>query len=216
MKRLLWMLFVLISLSASGQGIRFTVIADPQLSWLSADASNVESNGNHLGINVGLSVDDFFAPNYALSTGITIGNTGGELKYSNPLPVSVHGEKDTLPANTSLKYKLQYITVPLGLKLKTNEIGYTTFFAHLGLESGLNIKATGDANQGDLENENISDDIALFRLGYYIGGGVEYSLGGSSAIVAGLTYSNGFTDITKDSDNKATLSYLAIRLGVLF
>ncbi|MCK5170656.1 MAG: hypothetical protein KAQ75_12320, partial [Bacteroidales bacterium] len=100
--------------------------------------------------------------------------------------------------------------------LKTNEIGYLTFFTHLGVNGGIKIKATGEVDDFELDNENISEEIKLFNLGYYIGAGVEYSIGGNSAIILGLTYTNGFIDITTDNDNKITLSNFAIRIGILF
>jgi len=67
-----------------------------------------------------------------------------------------------------------------------------------------------------LNNENISDEVKLFTLGYFIGAGIEYSIAGSTAIVVGITYTNGFIDITPDSNNKVTLSNFALRLGILF
>ena len=48
---------------------------------------------------------------------------------------------------------MQYINIPLGLKLKTNEIGYFTFYANLGLDAGINIKALGTSNMGDFDQE---------------------------------------------------------------
>jgi opacity protein-like surface antigen len=100
--------------------------------------------------------------------------------------------------------------------LKTNEIGYWTFFTHLGLNGGVNIKATAEVDDFELENKNISDEVRLFNLGYFIGAGVEYSIGGNAAIALGLTYTNGFIDITDGGDSKVTLSDFAIRIGVLF
>jgi long-subunit fatty acid transport protein len=34
----------------------------------------------------------------------------------------------------------------------------------------------------------------MFRVGLLIGAGIEYSLSGNTAIVAGVTYNNGFTN----------------------
>ncbi len=217
MKKLpLLFLFMLLAASLYAQNLRFSVVAEPQITWMKPDAKNVSSEGSRFGINVGLQVDNFFAPNYALSSGISIGTTGGELQYDDDIVVKVHGEDTPLPAGSVVTYKLQYINVPLGLKLKTNPIGYSTFYAHLGLLGGVNIKATGDANSDLLSDENISDDIQLLKMGYFIGGGLEYSLGGSSSLILGVSYNNGFTDITKRENNKATLSNVALRIGVLF
>lgn len=217
MKKYLFILIIsLISIRSFSQNIRFTVIVDPKFSWMKSDLKGVENDGSHFGVNIGLNVDKFFAPNYALMSGISIDNTGGKLNYDKVKYLDTKADIDSVNAGSTLNYKLQYINVPLGLKLKTNEIGYLTFFTHLGLNGGINIKATGEIDDYELNNQNISDEVKLFNLGYYIGAGVEYSIGGNAAVVLGLTYTNGFIDITKDSNSKVTLSNLAIRVGILF
>jgi len=204
------------SLSVFSQSARFTVFVDPKFSWMTPDKKDVTSEGSKLGVNIGLAIDNFFGPNYAFTTGISIDNTGGLLKYDFEKDIETHGADTSLPIGSTLEYKLQYISIPLGLKLKTNEIGYFTFFTHLGLNTGINIKATGEVENYELDNTNISDEVKLFNLAYFIGAGAEYSIGGNTAIVLGLTYTNGFVDITKDTDNKVTCSNVTIRIGILF
>lgn len=216
MKKYLFIaILALISVKAFSQSTRFTVFVDPQFSWMSSDIKTVESDGSKFGVNIGLNLDKFFAPNYALMTGISIDNTGGNLTFENDKKIKISGTDTTLNPGSTVHYKLQYINIPLGLKLKTNEIGYLTFFTHLGINGGINIKATGEVDDFELDSENISEEIKLFNLGYYIGAGAEYSIGGNSAIILGLTYTNGFIDITDDSD-KVTLGNFAIRIGILF
>lgn len=215
-KYLLIAIITLISISAFSQNTRFSVVVDPKFSWLNSDLKGVERNGSHFGVNIGLNVDKFFAQNYAIMTGVSIDNTGGKLSYDKVKYLDTKADIDSVNAGSTLNYKLQYINIPLGLKLKTNEIGYFTFFTHLGLNGGINIKAIGEIEEYELNNTNISNEVKLFNLGYFIGAGVEYSIGGNAAIVAGLTYTNGFIDITKDTNNKVTLSNLAFRIGVLF
>ncbi len=219
MKKYLFISILLLSsiqLFAQKTNLRFTVFVDPKFSWMKSDYNSIENDGTKMGVNIGLNVDNFFADNYALMTGISIDNTGGNLKFDYAKTLQTGSGEEDLPAGSSVNYKLQYISVPLGLKLKTNEIGYWTFFTHLGLNGGINIKATAEVDGFELENENISDEVNLFNLGYYIGAGAEYSIGGNAAIVVGLTYTNGFVDITDGNDSKVTLSNVAIRLGVLF
>ncbi|MBI9055234.1 MAG: PorT family protein [Bacteroidales bacterium] len=219
MKKYLFILVLaLISFRSFSQDIRFTVFVDPKLAWMKSDLNSVESDGSKLGVNIGLNVDKFFAKNYAIMTGVSIDNTGGNLKFDNAKIIKTGSGDEELLAGSSINYKLQYINIPLGLKFKTNEIGYWTFYTHLGLNGGINIKAVGEVDDLELENENISKSIRTFDLGYFIGAGAEYSIGGNAAVVLGLTYTNGFVDITDDSDgvSKVTLSNLAIRIGILF
>lgn len=217
-KYLILSIFVFSTLGIFAQNMRFSVFADPKFSWMSSDLKDVTSEGSKLGINIGLNLDNYFAKNYAFMTGISIDNTGGKLKYDFEKEIKTNN--DTIPAGSVLKYKLQYINIPLGLKFKTNQIGYFTFYTHLGINSGINIKATGEVDNKvdnyELENENISDEVKLFNLGYFIGAGIEYSVGGNTAIVLGLTYTNGFIDITPDTNNKVTINNFSIRVGILF
>ena len=217
MKKYLIILIILLgTLRIYSQDMRFTVFVDPQFSWMASDIKTVDKDGSKFGVNIGLNVDKFFADNYALMSGISIDNTGGKLTFEDPKSIKINGPDTTLTAGSTVKYKLQYINIPLGLKFKTNEIGYLTFYTHLGINGGINIKATAEVDNFELDNENISDEVALFNLGYFIGAGVEYSIGGNSAIVIGLTYTNGFIDITTDSNDKVTLRNLGIRIGILF
>lgn len=220
MKKYLFISILLLStvqIFAQNSNLRFTVFVDPKFTWMKSDYTAIDNDGSKMGVNIGLNVDKFFADNYAIMTGVSINNVGGNLTFNyDGKTLKTNGGDEPLNNGSTVEYKLQYINVPLGLKLKTNEIGYWTFFTHLGLNSGINIKATAEVDDVDLQNENISKEIRLFNLGYYIGAGAEYSIGGNAAIVVGLTYTNGFVDITDGEDSKVTLSNIAIRLGVLF
>ncbi len=217
MKKYLFIAIIaLLSVKAFSQDMRFTVFVDPQFSWLNSDYNSIDSEGSKFGVNIGLNLDKFFAPNYAIMTGISIDNTGGNMSFDFEKDLKTGSADEPIGIGNTVHYKLQYINIPLGLKLKTNEIGYLTFFTHLGLNGGINIKATAEVDNQTLINENISDEVRLFNLGYFIGAGAEYSIGGNAALVVGLTYTNGFIDITDGGDSKVTLGNFAIRVGVLF
>jgi len=212
------LLFANIIAISSQQKIRFSVFVNPCINWLSSDVKTIKSDGAAFGFDAGLTLDKFFAENYAFSTGISIGSLGGNLRYDNKTIFRTSIGDTTVPAGSSVKYKLQYITIPVGLKFKTNQIGYFTYFAHLGFTLQANIKATGTSSDASraLDDDNISEEIGFFNLGYHIGAGAEYSIGGNTALIFGVTYTNGFVDITRNPDDKITTSSFAIRLGVLF
>ncbi|NJK94494.1 MAG: PorT family protein [Bacteroidales bacterium] len=214
----LYFVLILISVSAFSQetGYRFGIFADPVISWLNPDVSSVDSKGNRLGFNIGLSVDKFFAKNYAFSSGLSIHNAGGSLLFKPATTIRTNQGNISLPENTKVTYKLQYLHVPIGMKLLTNEIGYSTFYGQLGLNAMVNIKATGVSNSGNLDNENIGKEINLINLGYHIGGGIEYSIGGNTRLTAGLVYMNGFTDVTSRGADKVVLQNILIKTGRLF
>lgn len=208
------LLFIFISLKGFTQGISFTVFAEPQVGWYTPDSKNVEGAGSMIGFNGGLNLDNFFARNYAFSTGISINNINGKVKYKEPGFIEGLDSTYTIKTGEVIEYHMQYINIPIGLKFKSVEIGYTRFYAHLGMDANINVKAK--ANIPRENNIDAANEIHWYNLGYYIGGGLEYSLGGTTAIVAGLTYKNGFLDITEAENNKVTTGNISLRLGILF
>jgi hypothetical protein len=117
-------------------------------------------------------------------------------------------------------YKIQYLTFPVGLKLQTNQIGYITFFSDLGLVPKVVINRKLDIPSLSMSGENGSDEIRLFNLSYHVTAGIEYSLGGTTALVFGLDFDNNFLDITKDAGkkhaDKVSQKILSFRFGVNF
>ncbi len=163
-------------------------------------------------------------------------------------------------------YNLKYLEIPLTLKMRTNEIGYMTYTFQFGLGLGFNIKAMAsdhsvgtklrttssngateeyfaikDINEDFNEEKlNIKEEIKPLRMALIIGAGAEYNLSGSTSIIAGLTFNNGFTNIFKKEEKglkldssgnplfsetdgndetfqlKANGSYLGLTIGILF
>ena len=205
-----------ISISLLSQDLTFSVVADPQLTWLKTDVDIVSNDGSVFGFNGGLVLDRYFADNYAFSTGIFLWHTGGKLLFADSTAIAFRTGKDTLAPNTSMAYHLQYITIPFSLKLNSNEIGYITFFAHLGVNNHISIGKTADVSSMDIDNVGIPDEINFFNMSYFFGGGIEYSLGGNTALLFGIYYTNGFWDVTVPKDYRTTLNALSLRLGVRF
>jgi hypothetical protein len=121
-----------------------------------------------------------------------------------------------IPAGSTVAYNLSYLTIPVGLKLKTNEIGYFTYFAELGFAQEINIGSRANSSGSDLNKTNVPKETNLLNMSYFFGGGVEYNIGGSTSLVAGIFYNNGFVDVLSNNHHKAVLSYLSFRAGVLF
>ncbi len=201
------------------QGIQFGIFFDPQVTWMSSDNNEITSNGSRVGFNFGLTFHNFFTENYAFSTGISLNFAGGKLRHKDSTFFRVQEMVDTLLPGTTITYKLQYLNIPIGLTLKTNEIGYMTYFAQLGFDLQFNLKAAGDESNG-FEDERINEEVNLFNLGYHFGIGLEYSLGGNTCLVVGLRFNQSLIDVTKDFGNqpedRVVLNTIALRLGVNF
>lgn len=218
MKRVL--VFLVISgMAYAGYGqrtFRFNVHADPQFAWFNSDEEGVKPNGSIFHIQTGLQMDLFFQENYAFALGIGINNLGGNLFYSDSAAFYTASDTiSTLPM-LNIKHNLQYVDIPLGLKLKTEELGYMTFFLQVGLNPMINISAKASAGDESFTREEISESARLFNLGYHAGAGVEYRLGGSTSVIGGIRWSSGLTDVTGSDLAKVTTRALSIHLGILF
>jgi len=217
MKRVVFSMGLLLLMLSSLKGqeansIRLSFVVEPQLSWMKPDMEGVESRGNSGGYNFGVVLDRFFADNYAFSTGLTINTTGGKMRYTDNVELA---EDEVLPENIpsgEKDYKLRYIEVPLGLKLRSNDFRRSNIYGRFGLTPQINIEAR------DGNDNTISDQIRLFDLGYHLGAGLEYSIGGTNALMFGVVYHNGFTDITDEPyfDDKTTLNRLVFEIGFIF
>ncbi len=217
MRRIVLILFVTFFIQGlSAQGLRLGVKIDPQYSWFPSSDDFVMKSGGRLGLNGGLVLDKYFAENYALSTGISISGIGGSLYYADSVQLYVNNKNKTIPDNEKITYKLQYIELPLGVKLKTREFGYITIFTQIGLTTQFRIKALIDTNLEDIDDDDAAEEINPVDFGYHFGGGVQYSLGANTSLMLGLIYKNGFTDVTKLKSDKVTSNTLSLRVGVMF
>ena len=210
------LIILLLPLQIFAQKLSFSVVFDPQVTWLNSDSKSVESDGVQFGFNAGLVMDNYFADNYAFSTGISILQTGGKLHLADTAGFQNPEWLDTLPMGTTVQYHMQYITVPVSLKLKSNQIGYNTFFAHLGLNTHMNVRALAGAESLDLADEDIKDEVRFFMMSYFIGGGLEYSIGGNTALIGGLYFTSGFLDVRTTDNYSIHAGSVSLRLGVKF
>jgi hypothetical protein len=220
-KSLILIILILFSKGiSSAQYYRFGIYTIPSITWFSTDINEVSNEGSRAGFHFGLTVERYFSTNYAFTTGIGIMNAGGRLSADNEIIFKFKDYTSEVPAGGSIVYKIQYVTIPLGIKLKTNEIGYITVFTDLGLDPKVVVRGRVDIPSIDKKNENALPEIKLLNLGYHIHGGIEYSFGGTTAIIFGLGFENNFLDITKDTGDqikdRVSHKFLKFILGVNF
>jgi hypothetical protein len=216
------LLFLLIpsNVIVAQQKIVFGLHADPLISWFSTDVREIRNDGARPGFNFGLSYYKYFTPNYAFSTGISLLNAGGRLISSETTVMEFSNFTSTVLPGNAVVYKINYLTIPVGLKLQTNQIGYITFFSDVGFDPKIVIGGKADIPSLNISGENAMNELRMFNLSYHITAGIEYSLGGTTAMVFGLNFDNNFLDITKDNGNQpvdnVSHKILSFRLGINF
>ena len=194
---------------------RLGLTAHPTFGWLKPE--NGKGDGLSLGFSYGLIGDFDFAENYSFSTGLTITTINGRSTEINPAPYHAASNTNILAYN--LKYKLQYIEVPLTLKLKTGKVGEQRYYGQFGLSNDFNIGARQDVSLGGqtiAENTDIKKITNLYRAGLILGAGTEFNIDNHTSLTLGLTYNNGFTDISSDKNRTVRSHYVGLNFGVFF
>jgi len=222
---------------AQAQDVRFGFQLSPAFSWMTSNTNKVNSSGTNLGLKLGMVGEYYFQENYAVTSGIGFFfNTGGTLLHErsgmfwsqSDLPTSC----EELGPQGKLKYNLQYVEIPLGLKMRTREFGYIRYFFEPHIGFGFNTQANGDiTSEGEqCQDINIQKEVNLLNLFWGLNGGIEYSVSESTSLVGGVGMQFGFADTTDDSGgvvrletgdladekSKGVIRAFVIKLGVIF
>ena len=191
---------------------RLGLTAHPTFGWLKPE--NGKGEGTSLGFSYGLLGDFNFAENYSFSTGLTITTINGKSTEINP-----PGFTADVATAYKLKYKLQYIEVPLTVKLRTSKVGEVVWYGQFGLSNDFNIGAKQDVELSGrkvVEDRNIKDLTNFYRAGLILGAGGEFDLDSHTSVAVGLTFNNGFTDISDDKNHSIRNHYVGLNLAVFF
>ncbi|MEN0004833.1 MAG: porin family protein [Bacteroidota bacterium] len=229
-----------IAVAQEEKEIRFGFHLSPTFNWMSANTNDINPSGTNLGLRLGMIGEYYFRENYAITTGIGfIFNHGGTLQHENSgrywtrtdLPIP---DGTDMPDGVSLDYGIQYLEIPLGLKMRTREFGYIRYYAEPSVILGIKTQARGKVEQfSQIDSEeqfNIRDEVNLLNMSWGIGGGVEYSISENTRLIGGLALHFGFLDVTDDNgqvndpdrpdpveeDSKGITRSLTIRIGIMF
>ena len=206
--------------ASSETKLRLGLHASPNLSYIQSNDPDAESSSK-IKFAFGLIVEYNFAGNYSFSTGVDYIFRGGEMT----LPVQYPND---LVYRTG-EYKAGMVQIPLYLKMRTKEFGYMRYFADFGGRLGFPVDQLTEfkddisgyeVSADDLEKNYINPVDVMFSIG--IGG--EYSLGGNTALVAGLYYNRSLADNVKTKGGIIgnekrygyRFDYVNLKLGILF
>jgi len=191
-------------------------------SWFNPDNKKAENLSGRLAFTYGVFMDKKLSNTFSFSLGIFMLDAGGKLKYDHNIIVNTVEKRDTLKTFGDLTHRIKYIEIPFSIKGKTQEIGYITYFAKAGLNPMVPIKSRIDlngANFSDTDKDlNNLGEINLFGIGFHLGAGLEYSLGGSTAFIVELLYSNNYLGIIRGNANdvKIASNFIQLKTGIKF
>jgi len=219
-----FLLSMILFLTAAGnlaaQNVRFGLFADPAVTWFASDTKSTVNDGTRAGFGFGLAFNRYFAEKYSFSSGISIQNVGGRLYNTDSIKMTFNNLIVDVAPEEPVVYKIQYINIPVGLKFETNQIGYVTGFADVGIDAKFLIGGKADIPSAGIEKESAKKELNPFNLSYHIMAGIEYGLGGTTSMVFGLGFEHCFIDTTKDinpqPEDKILSNIIKLRIGVKF
>ena len=232
MKKILPVIFFLMiafQVQAQYKPVLFGLRAGANIGWIKPDTEEYASEGIVPGFTWGFISEFFFMENYAILTGFNVNFNGGKLEYPSVMDIEINDSIVTVPGQLHRKYNLKYIQVPLCLKMQTALSEKITIFGKIGLGTSFSLgaKATDDFNyeggEVSVSKKNIDDDISLMRESLILGGGVELTIKGSTAVIFDLTYDNAFNNML-NGDNpalpgttpKAVHNFVELGAGIVF
>ena len=204
----------------NAQSIEIGVHADPSVGWFSSDNSKVTGKGINTGFNFGVTLSKNFQEHYAFSTGLNLITAGGSLTGRDTTIYELKNSRVEVLPESKVVYKIKYLAIPVGIRLRSNEIGYITLFMDIGLDPKFVLGGKIEVPSQHIAKENANKELKGLCVGYHVIGGIEYSLGGSTSIVLGFNFDSNFTDITKENNTQPTdkilHKMLGLRLGLNF
>jgi Outer membrane protein beta-barrel domain len=196
-----------------------------------SDNYAISKTKNHTGFLFGISADWNLNERYTAFTGLGLDWRGGSIASAHD---STALKADYL-RSTAVDYKWQYVTIPLGLKLKAAELDKLKIYAQTGVDLGIMVSQKGNYN-GVLASGLGATPISNSKLkgfangvpvnfGWSIGVGGEYKLNKSNSGYVTLLYRNGISDATapnlntagnKFNDGNIRTNTFSLRVGYYF
>jgi hypothetical protein len=203
--------------------INFSIHFDPLFSWFSTYSYDSQNEGVVPGFIFGISHYRNFSPNYSFSSGINIINAGGRLinKETTRFELKNYGSTTlTVQPGESITYRITYISLPMGLKLQTNQIGYGRIFTDLGFDPKIVVGGRADIPSLNIKGGNAMPELNMFNLSFHIMAGMEYPLAPNNSFIVGIGFDKNLFDITRDNgdqpSNVVIQKLLSFRLGMTF
>jgi Outer membrane protein beta-barrel domain len=179
--------------------------------------TELTSDGARLHFGGGLVIDYFFGENYAFNTGVELLGKGGTVKGTTTIT-------GLGAASKSFDLGMQYVQVPLALKLFTNEIAPDTrLYFLVGGQLAALVGGTIDGKKNTDDGRKATKSFNTFDAGVQTGLGAEMQLGKSTKVFGGLTYQHGLLDVLDKSfaglgsdDFTTKNSLVSLDLGLKF
>jgi len=189
-------------------------------------ASNISNspNGAAFGFGYGINLEFYFTHNYGIATGLEVTQFG--VNYTSVNTTKSGSITDSV-ITLAHQQTMQYLQLPLLLKLRTNSIGLIKYFGEFGLGANFLLSAMDNQTetrevgtytfpQTTTDNVNVYKESDFIRLSLVVGLGLEYNIAGTTSLQGAITYDNAFTNVNSNSNNSILAKGVNLTIGVLF
>ena len=191
MKKTFFIIIIFSFFHSNAQNTRMGLYISPCINWISTN-DNTEA-GSNIGFNYGYGIDILISENHFLESGFEFSHRGGDLN--------------------SINYNVQYLNLPIQIKMKSRAIGYWKYFAKTGPSLAFRIKERVRPN--NLQTNEKHSKSALLIVNISIG--AEYSLGNNTAVHGELFFQNNITTgLNYSNTDNSLLNQIGLRLGFFF
>ena len=200
---------------------RLGAYAAPSFHWFSARNKDlIKHKGVNFSAPMGLQGEYKLVSFVYVFTGISYRYTGANFQYlaNTQYVVDNNDQIQAYPDKTPNEFytlknrsmRIQSIDVPMGVKLRTKDMGVWAIFGEIGLNHGFRVSSKSDdevvinANQGKpliSKDVNTKNDVFLYDLSGFIYFGAEFNLVAKWYLNFGLGYYAGFFNSMKKNDN---------------
>ena len=133
-----FLLFLSLNL-ARGQGYHLGLQLKPNISMAEPRELSHANIGAETHFGYGFVFDAMFTKTYAIGTGVNVFYNGGVTQHL----AMREDQNGAFIEAVQLRQQQQYVEIPLTFKMRTNEIGYATYFGQFGMGFGLNVRSEG-------------------------------------------------------------------------
>lgn len=198
---------------------RFSIHIDPGFNWFYVDNARYKNSGVHFGFCAGAEVEYAIIEQVSLLSGLSYDLRYADVRYKTDecqLKMLYDEEPHDIPERTLVETQAQYLKLPVGIKMRAVQIGYFSITASVGVNGSLIVSQRAAAPSIGVEKAKSKDMFAPGYVGYFIRVGTEYSLGGRSAVEAGLGYYGTFTSVYRPGIGGLGYHNISFRLGFVF
>jgi len=194
----------------------------PSIDFFQPNTEGVDLDKIRFKFGYGMMAEVAFTNNYAITFGLEHKMAGASLDFGADADARYFDQSDQTEYRLLTRaQRLDYVNIPITLKLMTNEIGYFTYFGQFGVDlsilassqmkdqrqtvdtstvAGVLTEEFGSAGETDFISRY--NQTMFFNVKLRIGAGFEWNFSGNTALVVSVSYHNGFIDLMRDPDNE--------------